>query len=302
MSNNTLWRELKQTLLRKDRMVTQLIAINVIVFLAINLLQLVFWLSGNGLAAYYYADYLGVPSSLHLLWRQPWTLLTALFTQGEVMHLLFNMLVLYWFGSILTEFLGNKKILPLYLAGGLSGAILFIISYQIFPVFAASVADARAWGASAGVMAIMIGAATLVPEYTLMMLFFGPVKIKWIALFTLVLDLVSIPSFNAGGHIAHLGGALFGFVFIRQLQKGRDLSTGINWCFDQVTNLFTAKPTLKVSYRTKQKHGGKVTDRATKQPSSQERLDVILDKIAASGYESLTKEEKEFLFLVSNEG
>lgn len=301
MSNNTLWHELKQTLLRKDRIVTQLIAINAIVFLAINLLQLAFWLSGNGLATYYYADYLGVPSDLSLLWRQPWTLITSLFTQGEVMHLLFNMLVLYWFGNILTEFLGNRKILPLYVAGGLCGVILFIISYQIFPVFAASVADARAWGASASVMAIMIAAATLVPDYRLMLMFFGLVRIKWIALFTLLLDLVSIPSFNAGGHIAHLGGALFGFVFIRQLQQGRDLSTGINWCIDRVTNLFSAKPSLKVTYRTKEKKGRKASDKSTQSLSSQEKLDNILDKIAASGYESLTKEEKEFLFLVSHE-
>lgn len=301
MSNNTLWHELKQTLLRKDRIVTQLIAINAIVFLAINLLQLAFWLSGNGLATYYYADYLGVPSDLSLLWRQPWTLITSLFTQGEVMHLLFNMLVLYWFGNILTEFLGNRKILPLYVAGGLCGVILFIISYQIFPVFAASVADARAWGASASVMAIMIAAATLVPDYRLMLMFFGLVRIKWIALFTLLLDLVSIPSFNAGGHIAHLGGALFGFVFIRQLQQGRDLSTGINWCIDRVTNLFSAKPSLKVTYRTKEKRGRKASDKSTQSLSSQEKLDNILDKIAASGYESLTKEEKEFLFLVSHE-
>lgn len=301
MSNNTLWHELKQTLLRKDRIVTQLIAINAIVFLAINLLQLAFWLSGNGLATYYYADYLGVPSDLSLLWRQPWTLFTSLFTQGEVMHLLFNMLVLYWFGNILTEFLGNRKILPLYVAGGLCGVILFIISYQIFPVFAASVADARAWGASASVMAIMIAAATLVPDYRLMLMFFGLVRIKWIALFTLLLDLVSIPSFNAGGHIAHLGGALFGFVFIRQLQQGRDLSTGINWCIDRVTNLFSAKPSLKVTYRTKEKKGRKASDKSTQSLSSQEKLDNILDKIAASGYESLTKEEKEFLFLVSHE-
>ncbi len=301
MSNNTLWHELKQTLLRKDRIVTQLIAINAIVFLAINLLQLAFWLSGNGLATYYYADYLGVPSDLSLLWRQPWTLITSLFTQGEVMHLLFNMLVLYWFGNILTEFLGNRKILPLYVAGGLCGVILFIISYQIFPVFAASVADARAWGASASVMAIMIAAATLVPDYRLMLMFFGLVRIKWIALFTLLLDLVSIPSFNAGGHIAHLGGALFGFVFIRQLQQGRDLSTGISWCIDRVTNLFSAKPSLKVTYRTKEKKGRKASDKSTQSLSSQEKLDNILDKIAASGYESLTKEEKEFLFLVSHE-
>ncbi|MEO6167450.1 MAG: rhomboid family intramembrane serine protease [Chitinophagales bacterium] len=301
MSNNTLWRELRQTLLRSDRMVTQLIAINVIVFLLINIIKLVFWLSGNGLDVYYYKDFLGVPSDLVQLLRQPWTLITSLFTQGEILHLLFNMLVLYWFGRILTEFMGNRKILPLYLLGGLSGIFLFIISYQLFPVFNAAVPEARAWGASASVMAIMVATATLVPDYSLFLLFFGPVKIKWIALVTVVLDFISIPSSNAGGHIAHLGGALFGFIFIRQMQQGRDLSTGINWCFDQVTNLFKERPPLKVSYRTGEKVKKPAPRKSAPQPSRQEKLDGILDKIALSGYESLTKEEKEFLFLVSKE-
>ncbi|MBK9729816.1 MAG: rhomboid family intramembrane serine protease [Chitinophagaceae bacterium] len=301
MRNNTLWRELRQTLLRSDRMVTQLIAVNVVIFLAINLVRLVFWLSGNGLDPVYYKEFLGVPSNLNILLRQPWTLVTSLFTQGEVMHILFNMLVLYWFGKILTEFLGNRKILPLYLLGGLCGVILFIVSYQVFPVFNASVPDARAWGASASVMAIMIAAATLVPDYSMMLVFFGPVKIKWIALFTVVLDLVSIPSSNAGGHIAHIGGALFGFVFIRQLQQGRDFSNGVNWCFDKVADLFKPTSALKVTYRTKEKNTKTKRKKLIPQPSQQEKLDSILDKIAVSGYEALSKEEKEFLFLVSKE-
>lgn len=301
MNSNTLWQELKQTLLRSDKMVTQLIALNVVIFLAINLIKLIFWLSGNGLDPYYYKDFLGVPSDLTTLLHQPWTLITFLFTQGEVMHILFNMLVLYWFGRILTEFLGNRKILPLYLLGGLCGGLLYILSYQLFPVFESAVPEARAWGASASVMAIMVAAATLVPDYSLMLIFFGPVKIKWIALFTVVLDLVSIPSSNAGGHIAHIGGALFGFVFIRQLQQGRDLSSGINWCFDQVVNFFTPKQSLKVTYRTKEKTGKKRQNKTARQPTSQEKLDAILDKIALSGYESLSKEEKEYLFFVSKD-
>lgn len=301
MSNNTLWRELRQTLMRSDRMVTQLIAVNVVVFLLINIIKLVFWLSGNGLDPYYYKDFLGVPSDLVQLLHQPWTLITSLFTQGEVLHLLFNMLVLYWFGRILTEFMGNRKILPLYLLGGLCGIILFIISYQLFPVFNAAVPEARAWGASASVMAVMVATATLVPDYSLFLLFFGPVKIKWIALITVVLDFISIPSSNAGGHIAHLGGALFGFIFIRQMQQGRDLSGGVNWCFDKVATLFKARQPLKVSYRTKEGSKKTAARKSPPPPSRQERLDSILDKIALSGYNSLTKEEKEFLFLVSKE-
>jgi hypothetical protein len=224
-----------------------------------------------------------------------------MFTHGEVMHILFNMLVLYWFGKILTEFLGNRKILPLYLLGGISGAILFIASYQLFPIFHAAVPEARAWGASASVMAVMIAAATLVPDYTMFLLLIGPVKIKWIALIAVVLDLISIPSSNAGGHIAHLGGALFGFVFIRQMQKGRDLSSGINWLIDKSANLFKPKTPLKVSYRTKEKSTKQSAGKTVVQSSKQERLDSILDKIAQSGYDSLTKDEKEFLFKVSKE-
>ena len=301
MASNTIWQDIRQTLSRSNTVVQQLIIVNIIVFLLINVPRLFFWLAGHGLDPYYYSDYLGVPSDLNQLLHQPWTLFTYMFTHGEVMHILFNMLVLYWFGRILTEFLGNRKILPLYLLGGLSGAFLFIICYQLFPVFHAVVPEARAWGASASVMAIMVAAATLVPDYIMFLILIGPVKIKWIAIFTIALDLLSIPSSNAGGHIAHLGGALFGFLFIRQMQKGRDLSSGVNWLIDQIVTLFQPKPPMKVSYRTKEKTARQTSHKATNLPSKQERLDAILDKIAQSGYESLSKEEKEFLFSVSKE-
>lgn len=299
--NNTLWQEIRQTLLRSNAVVQQLIIVNILVFLLINIPRLFFWLAGQPLDPFYYKNYLGVPTDLKQLLHQPWTPVTYMFTHGEIMHILFNMLVLYWFGKILTEFLGNRKILPVYLLGGLCGALLFIISYQVFPVFHAVIPDARAWGASASVMAIMVAAATLVPDYTMFLLLIGPVKIKWIALVMIVIDLISIPASNAGGHIAHLGGALFGFIFIRQMQRGRDLSSGLNWLFDKMANLFQPKSHLKVTYKTREKTFRSSPAKSAQNTSKQERLDSILDKIAQAGYENLSKEDKDFLFSVSKE-
>ncbi len=301
MSNNTIWQDIKRTILRSNTVVQQLIFINIAVFLIIAVARLFFWLAGQPLGSYYYSEYLAVPSDIKSLLYHPWTIVTYMFTHGEVMHILFNMLVIYWFGKILTEFVGNRKIFPIYLLGGFAGALLFIVCYQLFPVFHAALPEARAWGASASAMAIMVAAATLVPDYAMFLLFLGPVKIKWIALFTVVLDLISIPSSNAGGHIAHLGGALFGFVFIRHMQHGRDLSTGVNWLLDNIVNIFKPVKRMKVAHRTKEKPAKATIHKPANHPSKQDRLDSILDKIAHAGYDSLTKDEKEFLFRVSKE-
>jgi hypothetical protein len=208
------------------------------------------------------------------------------------------MLWLYWLGNIFTDFLGNKRVLPVYLMGSMAGGILYMLAYNLLPVLRPEVDSAICIGASAGVLAIVIAAATQVPDYTVFLMFIGPVKLKWIALITILLDIVSLPSENAGGHIAHLGGALFGFVFVKQLQNGNDWTTLLNRFFDWTINAFQKKPGMRVSYSfpdKKQKRTEKVRDQ------KQERLDAILDKIAKNGYESLTKEEKEFLFDASKE-
>jgi membrane associated rhomboid family serine protease len=299
---NVIWKELRQTFQRNDRMVYELIAINVVVFLGVNLIGLVYFFSGKPFEVDSFRFDLGVPANLHTLLQQPWTIITYMFTHFEFMHILFNVLVLYWFGKILSEFAGNKKILPVYILGGISGAIFYIAAYNIFPVFTNSVNEARAWGASASVMAIVFAAVTLVPDYTMFLLLFGAVRIKWIALVLVILDVISIPSSNAGGHIAHLGGALFGFFYVKQLQRGRDLGTGMNRVTDRIANLFRKKSDLKISYRGKEKSTvGSFFSRPVAQSSKQERLDLILDKISQSGYESLSKDEKDFLFHVSKE-
>ncbi len=239
------------------------------------------------------ADVLSIPASLSLFITKPWTIITYMFFHWEISHILFNMLWLYWMGRIFQEYLGNKKLLNTYLIGGLSGAIFFIAAYNLFPLFSGSLPSAYALGASASVLAITVAAATLVPDYKINLLFFGAVSLKWIALASILLDLVNVSGSNAGGHIAHLGGALYGFIYIKRLQKGQDLTAWLTNFFDR----FFSGSRMKVAHKKKKMDEEFILDKKAKQ----ERMDEILDKISKSGYGSLTQEEKNFLFKVSKE-
>lgn len=221
-------------------------------------------------------------------------------------HILWNMLGLYWFGQIVQDMIGKPKILPLYIFGGIFGGLLYMLAYNIFPLFSNAVAVSSCIGASAGVMAIVLAAATIAPNFELGFAIIGPVKIKWIALVYVVLDLINIQGGNAGGHIAHLGGALFGFVFIKQLQSGNDFTRPFYAVTDFFSNLFKKKSNLKVEYKkeyvyTSEKNTKSNTAQQKETISKQEKLDAILDKINRSSYDSLSKEEKEFLFKISQE-
>ncbi len=287
--------------------VTQLIIINVAIFLLINIVNVVVFLIHSSRATSdlwmsNMLEWVMLPADTMQLLKRPWTLLTHIFTHQGILHLLFNMLWLFWFGKIIQEFIGNKKILPLFIYGGLTGAALLIISYNIFPALQPSLPYVKALGASAGVLAIVVAAATLVPDYTVFLLFFGAVRIKYIALVMIAIDLVSIPEYNTGGHIAHLGGALFGYVFIKQLQVGHDWSIPFNNFTNRLVSIFSRKKEPHVVYRTgKQESRKKSRSGSAESVDKQKRVDEILDKIARSGYDSLSKEEKEFLFRYSKE-
>jgi hypothetical protein len=202
------------------------------------------------------------------------------------------MLWLFWFGKIFLEYLPAKKLLSVYLLGGLSGAFLYIIAYNFLPVFSAVLPQAHALGASAAVLAVVTAIAFYMPNFTLNLLFIGPVKLKYIALFSIVLDLINIPHGNAGGHIAHLGGALYGYLFIVQYKKGRDISKGYDSIIDSVAKLFKPRKRMKVTYkRTADEYEYNKT-----KIENQKEIDRILEKISKGGYESLTKAEKEVLF------
>ncbi len=312
MYNNSIWEDIKWQF-RYGTDLIKLIMVNITLFVFINLVQLVlFLLQQQG--AFVLTDWLSLYASPARLLLQPWGIITYMFVHESFWHILWNMLGLYWFGQIVQDMIGRPKILPLYLLGGIVGGIAYIAAYNIFPVFSQSVAHASCIGASASVMAIVLAAATIAPNYEIGLLFIGPVRIKWIALVYVLLDLINIQNGNAGGHIAHLGGAFAGFAFVRLLQNGTDLSRCFYSISDGIGKIFRKKEKLSVSYvnpgkkkeyasaySTTQQKKSNQTSPPSDKASKQEQLDAILDKINRSSYESLSKEEKEFLFKISQE-
>lgn len=283
---NTFWQGSYQKIFLSGSKLYLLIAINVVVFLAINVPAIFEQLiAQSDHVKAYSIDYLALPAYLPKLLTRFWTPLTYMFMHSGVFHILFNMLWLYWMGQIFEDFLGYKKITGLYLMGGLAGALMYILCFNVFPAFSNSLMFASAVGASASVMAVMVATATIVPHYTISLMFIGPVKLKWLVLVYVVLDLFGVTGSNAGGAIAHLGGALLGFVYIKQLQSGNDWIAAI-------TGLFKKRSKLKVVANDRSKT-------ATGKPR-QEDIDQILDKISVNGYDNLSKQEKEILFRASN--
>ncbi len=276
----------------------QLIYINGGVFLAMMILRVIFFLTGNGETFDLAIKYLAVPSSPELLLFRPWTLITHMFVHAGFLHILFNMLWLYFGGTIFLNFLDSKKLLSTYILGGLSGAVLFILAMNLFPVFTDSAPYAVAEGASAAVLAIMVAAATTVPNYVVRLVLIGPVKLKYIAIVSVILDILLIPSGNAGGHFGHLGGALFGFVFASQLKLGNDLSVDVLKPFFWIRDGFPKQEKkIKVVHSKPKSDYEYNADKASKQ----EQIDAILEKIKRSGYDSLSKKEKEILFKASKD-
>jgi len=276
----------------------RIIIVNVAVYLLFAVMRALMKLFMSDLNNFFIpSQWLAVPASFGALIFKPWTIITYMFYHEDFFHILFNMLWLFWMGKIFTEYLGNKKIFSTYILGGISGAILYIVAYNFFPLFSQTVHTSYALGASAGVLAITIATATLLPDYKIGILFLGPVALKYVAMVTIFLDLISVSGPNAGGHIAHLGGAIFGFIYIRQLKQGRDLAKGFNSMIDKIVTAFSGQRKMKVHYGRPRRDEDYVADKK----AMQERTDEILDKISKSGYGSLTKEEKEFLFNTSKE-
>lgn len=293
--------EFKGAFTKRDNGLVQIILLNVIVFLALILLNVGFTISK--LEGYYLAvvDQLGLPAALLDLAYKPWTLITYFFSHEDIFHLLFNMLFLYWFGRLVDEYLGNRRLINLYFLGGLIGGIAYIAIYNLIPYFEDRVLRATMLGASGAVYAVVFGAATLLPNYTFHLLFLGPVRIKWIALFYLVLSFAQVPGPNAGGNIAHLGGALLGFLYIKMLRRGVDLGGPIDATGEWVRGLFRQKPrpSVKVTYRSQSKTTYSSYTATPDGFPDDDEVDAILDKISKSGYESLTREEKQKLFKAS---
>jgi membrane associated rhomboid family serine protease len=238
-------------------------------------------------------QWIGVPASIPNLLMKPWTIITYMFVHEGFWHLFFNMIWLYWFGKIFMEFMPGRKIYTLYFIGGITGALTFILAYNMFPVFHDTVSISTTIGASASVLAITIATAVLVPDYSVNLLFIGSVKIKYIAIFTVILDVLMIRSGNAGGHFAHIGGAISGVLFILFIRKDIAGRLGFLRLGSILSSPFRRKP-----LRTVYNQGRPLTDEEynKQKVQKQEKIDHILDKISRSGYKSLSAEEKEILF------
>lgn len=279
---------------RKGSISQQFIYINIGIFVLTALVSIVGMLFNVGNS---WVEWLELPAWLPQFIKQPWSLVTYMFLHANILHLLFNMLWLYSFGQLFLMFFSARHFRGLYFLGGLCGGLLYIVAYNVFPYFLPYIYKSYLLGASASVLAIVIATAVREPEYRVSLMLFGQIRLKYLALIVIVTDLLFVTSNNAGGHIAHLGGALAGWWFAAGLQKGTDVTKWINIFIDWFWDIWKVKhapkkPKMKVHY------GGRAGDyeyNARKKEQNDE-IDRILDKLKKSGYQSLTTEEKRRLF------
>lgn len=269
----------------------KLIFINIAVFILIRLLGILLLLFN--LQDFPIMLYLQLPASPMALLSRPWTLFTYMFTHFEFLHILFNMLWLYWFGELFLQVFNERQLGGLYVLGGLAGALLFVVSYNLFPYFQEVASFSFLMGASASVMAIVFAISFYRKEIEIHLLLFGRIKLIYLALFTFVIDLLAMTSDNAGGHIAHIGGALFGIWFASRYAQGKDLTAPINRLIDKLVNLGKRKPKMSVTYGGRSNKDWEYNARKQQQAAN---IDAILDKLKRSGYGSLSADEKKQLF------
>jgi len=295
--------EFKHAFQRQNNAHVQLIIINVAVFVVLSILFVIsIWTNALDYFLLLYAQF-SLPADIIDFIHRPWTLITYFFTHtlvtksaNDIFHLVFNMIALYWFGRLFVEYLGSDKLIAVYVLGGIAGAAIFLAVHNLIPNPPGFLADrAPMVGASAAIFAVMVAISTLLPDYTFFLMFIGPVKLKYIAAVYIFISFIGSVGGNAGGEISHLGGALIGFLYTRQLQRGINLGGWITAMLHWFKNLFSGKRTVKVTYRKPEPS----RSMSKENRASQEEIDAILDKISDRGYESLSKEEKEKLFNAS---
>ena len=283
---NNILDALKSFFLQKN-MLSRLMLINIVIWLICLFISVFTWLF-NISDISFVTKLFAVPSDISALAEKPWSVFTYMFLQEQFGHLFFNMLMLYYGGKIFLQYFSEKQLLLTYIFGGLFGALFFILAFNAFPVFEDMKGHAFALGSSASVLSILIAAATYRPDYTLILFLLGQVKMKWVAIVFVVIDFLSITKGNSGGHIAHLGGALWGFLYAFMLKNDFD-----------IYKIFKKKAKIRVkTVNSENYHKRPKTDEQYNAERAQEQEDVdrILEKIAKNGYSSLSDKEKEFLF------
>ncbi len=293
---------------KKGNTLVQLMLINAGVFLSLILLGFILsFLPQGATINKIITDNFELIAPVMQFIRKPWTLLTYCFTHYGFLHLLFNMLTLFWFGTLVQEFIGSRKLLNIYIIGGLASGLLYIAIYNLLALSAQpggivtlNNINPNILGASAAVYAVMFAAVALMPEYEFYLFGIILIKIKYLALFFLLLSFI-IPSSG----VSHLGGAVAGYSYIYLLRKGIDLGSPIEAISDWWNNFWVAKPQAKIPQRkysestVASKSNSGNTNLDPNYFPDQDEVDAILDKIGKSGYESLTKEEKQKLYRAS---
>lgn len=280
-------------------MLMKIVVINIAVFLVLNIISIVMIFAGEESGRFIVEQWVAMPGNFGRLARHAWTPLSYMFSQIEPLHLIFNMLWLYWFGIVFQLLSTPKRMIGLYLLGGLGGAALYLLAVNTIPYFAGH--GGLLIGSSASVITIVTATAIMAPDYRMNLLFLGAVSLKWIAIVTIGIDLLSVTGSNAGGHIAHLGGAAVGAIFALGLKRGHDITAPLNSLIDTIVNLFRRRPKVRPA---RFRASGAPSAPRPKAPSAasaadQAELDNILDKIKKSGYSSLTADERARLFDVS---
>ncbi len=289
----TILTDLKESF-RKGNIYIQLIYINVGVFIVTTLTQVLLQLFNHSPGGF--TEWIELPASFTRFILQPWSLISYMFIHAGLLHILFNMLWLYWFGSLFLTFFSAKHLRGVYILGGVFGGALYMIAYNVFPYFRPLVEYSFMLGASASVLAIVAATAYREPNYPIRLFLLGTIRLKYLALIVIGADLLFVTSDNAGGHIAHLGGAIAGLCFAAGLQRGWDFTSWINKILDGGISLFSfshRKPKMKVHYNNERE---KEYNYNAQKKAQSEEIDRILDKLKKSGYESLTTEEKKSLF------
>ncbi len=275
---------------RNGNYLTKLIYLNIVIWVIVRLIFVGYTLSGSDGSLM--LSWMALPASFELFISRPWTLLTYMFLHFELMHILFNVLWFYWFGKIFLEYHSQQKLLSLYLIGGFSGGLAYMLAYNLIPVLQNSVLHVQLLGASASVIAIVIAIAVYVPNHLIHLVFIGPVKIKWIAFVSVLLYIINLSGDNAGGNFAHLGGAIWGWIYMSQLMAGRNITGRFDRMTDTFFSWFRPRRRLKIKYNSPNPD----YEFNKRKVIQQDEINRVLDKIGKSGYDSLTFEEREILF------
>jgi membrane associated rhomboid family serine protease len=280
--------------LKRLNVFEKIIVVNLILYVIGWILQLILGTNGNNSLHWF-----ELPKQFSEFIMKPWSIVTYGFIHYGFLHILFNLIALHYIAQLMLNLFNPKMALNIFFLGIIIGGFSFLLMYNVFPSIMLKQVGALV-GASAGIRALLIFLCVYLPQKEIRLLSFN-IKLWYIGIVLVIIDVIGLFSLNQGGNVAHLGGSLLGYLYAVQLQKGTDIGKGFERFLDYITSLFKTKSPLKTVHRGKKKPFAGHNKNEFNEFSKQKRIDLILDKISKSGYESLTKEEKEFLFKAGKE-